>query len=79
MAFADAVDALPVEHRATVLMRTISSSHSRIGLSVLLKQTAVLPPALGGPLLGGLAFRVMGQPADEQGRRAQALIELAAT
>ena len=79
MAFADAVDALPVEHRATVLMRAISSSHSRIGFSVLLKQTAVLPPALGGPLLGGLAFRVMGQPADEQGRRAQALIELAAT
>ena len=77
MRFTEAAHALPVEDRATVLMQTISASHSRTGFWVLLEQTAVLPPALGGPLLGGLAFRVMGEHADEQQRRAQVLIALA--
>ncbi|NSX03514.1 hypothetical protein [Cupriavidus gilardii] len=78
-AFANAVNALPVEHRASVLMRTISSSHSRSGFWVLLKQTGELPAALGGPLLGALAFQVMGQPADQQGGHVQALLSLAST
>lgn len=76
--FTEAVNALPVEDRTTVLMQTCSSSHSRLGFEVLLEQTAALPPALGGPLLGKLAFRVMEEEdADEQQRRAQVLIALA--